>query len=271
MWPFTSKAPFRPATVFLDTVTFKYASERLIRPRLRPVTHRWGDQEVTVNVTQYVEVFPNAGLHGNTAKHVEILPFIAYLAKVGRVALQTHKEVEFESWGLPKMDDPRGRFYGAPIGETPDPFPYGRTISGWSPLGKVDWQFEFVRGIQHPRFEQLKRAVGAMPESRSYKNQLLDAFHVLCAESAKVDFFLTVDLALVRNVTRYKKAPVTIRVVTPKDLLMSLLKSRHARIRDVLRYVRYERRARRTPTDHPNEQLLSLGKTLQERGYFDKH
>ena len=258
-----------PPLIFLDTSVLKPSADRLIRGRFRRVTRTWGDRPVTMDVTQFVEVYPNARVPRSLADELRYLPFIADLAKTGRLRLTTHPEVEFEFWGLPKTDDPRGRFYGAPIERGPDPFPYGRLIAGWSPVVKTDPQFDFVKGITHPRFQQLKKAVGANPDSRSHKNQLLDAFHNLSAESACAKFFLTTDLTLVRHVSRHKKYPPTCRVVSPAQLVRVLMADRDLRLRDALRFViRTFRAQRRPPSDSPMEELVALGKRLEKGGHF---
>jgi hypothetical protein len=87
--------------------------------------------------------------------------------------------VRAEFWRLPKTDDPRGQFYGAPIEWGPDPLNYGRIMAGWSAIHKTDPQLDFVKGITHPRFQELKLATEANPDSGTYRNQLLDAFHIL--------------------------------------------------------------------------------------------
>ena len=257
--------------IFLDTSVLKHSADRLIRGRIRRVTRTWGSKPVTMDVTQFVEVYPNARVHWPLADELRYLPLIADLAKTGRLRLVSHQEVEFELWGVPKTDDPRGRFYGASIERGPDPFPYGRLIVGWSAVVKSDPQFDFVKGITHPRFQQLKQAVGANAQSGSYKNQLLDAFHILCAETAVAKFFLTTDHKLIRHVSRHKRYQPTCRVVSPAQLVRALIADRDFRLRDALRFVFRTIRARwHPPSDNPVEQLVALGKQLEKGGHFGK-
>jgi hypothetical protein len=257
--------------IFLDTSVLKHAADRLIRGRKRKVTQQWGEVAISMDVTQFVEIYPNAPVRGPLVAEFRLLPLIADLAKVGRLRLVTHAEVRSEFWGLPKTDDPRGQFYGAPIEWGPDPLPYGRIIAGWSPIHKSDPQFDFVRAITHPRFQDLKLAVNANSGSKVYKNQLLDAFHIWCAESASAKYFLTTDLKLVRQVSRHKSHPPTCRVISPTHLVRALIANRDLRIRDALRFVIRTIRARGRPVSNdPSEQLVALGKQLEENGYFDK-
>jgi hypothetical protein len=257
--------------IFLDTSVLKHASDRLIRGRIHKVTRSWGDKVVTMDVTQFVDVYPNASVRRPLADELRYLPFVAHLAKTDRLRLITHQEVEFEFWGLPKTDNPRGRFYGAPIERGPDPFRYGRLIAGWPAMAKTDPQFDFVKGITHPRFQQLQQAVGTHPNSRHYKNQLLDAFHIWCAETADAEFFLTTDLKLIRHVRQHKKYPPTCHVVSPAQLVRALAADRHLRLRDILQFVMRRLHARRQPpSDNPIEELVALGKRLEKRGHFEE-
>lgn len=256
-------------TVFLDTTALKFAAERIIRGRQRPVTTRWGDQTLTFNVTQFVEHFPNAYARPELQKEQRHLPLLAHLARKGRIRLVTHFEVYEEFWGLPKTDDSRGVFYGAPIERVNGPFEYSRIMCGWSPFPR-DYQFEFLRGVSHPRYKQLQVAVGANEESRKFKNQLLDAFHICCAEAAKAEYFLTLDQKLIRHVSGHKRWPPTTRVLSPTELVKLLIRGRHVRFRDVLTYLRTERQARRKPPSGPYEDLVKLGKRREKRGYYDE-
>lgn len=261
-----------PPLIFLDTSVLKHSADRLIRGRIHEVTRTWGDTPVTMDVTQFVEVFPNAKVSRTLADELRYLPFIADLARTGRLRLATHQEVKFEFGGLPKTDDPRGRFYGAPIEDGPDPFAYGRIIAGWSRVASVDPQFDFVKGITDRRFQQLRRAVGAQESSKHFKNQLLDAFHILCAETARADFFLTTDLKLIRHVAQHKAYPPTCRVVSPAQLVRTLVARRHVRLRDLLGFVIRTMRARKTrPCGNPMEGLVALGKRLEKSGHFGEN
>jgi hypothetical protein len=259
-----------PPVVFLDTSVLKHSADRLIRGRSRKVTRYWGETPVTMDVTQFVEVYPNARVRGPLIEEFRFLPLIADLAKTARVRLVTHAEVRAEFWRLPKTDDPRGQFYGAPIEWGPDPLTYGRIMAGWSAIHKTDPQLDFVKGITHPRFQELRLATGANPDSGTYRNQLLDAFHIWCAEAASAKYFLTTDLKLVRLISRHKSHPPACRVVTPAQLIKALIANRDIRVRDAVRFVIRSIRARRHPeSNDPSEQLLALGKRLEKDGYFD--
>jgi hypothetical protein len=257
-------------TIFLDTSALKHSADRLIRGRVHQVTRRSGAFSVTTGVTQFVEVYPNAKLPKQMATEVLLYPFFAYLAKRQQVKLITHHEVLAEFWGLPKTDDPRGRFYGAPIGMAPTPVPYSRVVFGLGLRGeKRDWQFEFVRNLQHPRFLELRSAVGAQEVSRSFKNQLLDAFHIFCAENAQADYFLTTDMNLVSHVENHKRYPPLCKVVSPKGLLIQLATERKVRLRHVAGYAIDAFRSRNKPKSlSPLEDLVTFGRHLEKEGQY---
>lgn len=83
------------------------------------------------------------------------------------------------------MDSPRGQFYGAEVSWVSNPFEYGRICQDGS---RRDWQFEFMCSLQHPLFLELEGAVNAREASKHYRNELMDAFHILCAESCRADY-----------------------------------------------------------------------------------
>jgi hypothetical protein len=259
-----------PPLIFLDTSVLKHSADRLIRGIKRNVTQQWGDISVSMDVTQFVEVYPNARVTGPLVKEFTFLPLIADLAKTGKVRLVTHAEVRMEFWGLPKTDDTRGLFHGAPVEWGPNPLEYGRVVAGWSAYQKTDPLMDCLKSISDPRFLQLKAATGANSASKNYKNQLLDAFHIWSAEAASAKYFLTTDLKLVRLMAHYKAHPPACKVLAPVQLVRSLIANRELRVRDAIRFIFRSIRARRQPaSDHPSEQLLALGKRLEKGGYYD--
>jgi hypothetical protein len=67
-----------------------------------------------MDVTQFVEVYPNARVKGPLVKEFTFLPLVADLAKTGKVRLVTHAEVRMALWGLPKTDDAGACFRARP-------------------------------------------------------------------------------------------------------------------------------------------------------------
>lgn len=83
-------------------------------------------------------------------------------------------------------------------------------------------QYEFLCSLKHKRFLQLQRATGAYQGPNGInENQLLDAFHLWCAEYNASDFFLTLDFNLARAV-KGAKSVRTVPVVRPSELLLAV-------------------------------------------------
>ena len=225
----------------------------------------WGGRLQQAEVVRWFEEYPNAALDRGFRQHLAALPLIAHLAKRGRVTLLSHMEVAVELMGLPGPPDSRGTFYGAPITNVEGPIRYGRVVVGPS-WDHRDHQFEFLAGLAHPDFVRLQNAVGARQGSHLNRNQLIDAFHLWCAEHARADYFLTTDLRLVRSVRAQPRHAPRVQLLSPKELLPRLLKSRDLRLRDLLSFAAAQwRTGGRGPKEHPLEQLRSLSRHLNRR------
>jgi hypothetical protein len=114
------------------------------------------------------------------------------------------------------------RFYGVPLQEVEDPFPCDRVIVDGT---GVDHQTAFFSQVRHQRFLALQRACGAFQgaDRPPQRNQLMDAFHILCAEQGGATFFLTLDDRLIRTL-KARRVPVTSVIpITPTRLIESLL------------------------------------------------
>jgi hypothetical protein len=150
------------------------------------------------------------------------LPEVAELAKAGRLCLVTHLETELETWGLPNMDSADGRVFGAPIEIIEGPIRGERVIAG-GVKSMDELQLDFLMAIEHPRFQELQRIAGAYQgPGQLNRNQLLDAFHLWCAEHAECDYFLSLDFKLQRMVSRSPRKPLC-TLVRPSELLAATL------------------------------------------------
>jgi hypothetical protein len=123
------------------------------------------------------------------------------------------------------MDSSSGRFYGSPYEPVDAPIQYGRVVfSGGGDTQKM--QFEFLCGIRSQRFLELQKMTGAYQgEGKINRNQLLDAFHLWCAEHNECDYFLTLDFKLVKVLQQNQKKKMKIRPVRPSELLREVQKS----------------------------------------------
>lgn len=216
----------KPLSVFLDTNVLKASVDTRLVFLPEPQKINWGGQEFEVDVHRPVFVNQNTKYlaQGNQERFEDTvaLRFIAALAKEDKIKLLMHQEVLFELMGLPRAMGGGPRFYGAPIDNVEGPFQYGRIIVDGT--GR-DYQYEFLSGVEHPRFRELQRACGAYqgPNKPLQRNQLLDAFHILCAESVSATYFLTLDDSLIRVLTNRSPRKTTVTPITPKRLLVSLI------------------------------------------------
>jgi hypothetical protein len=231
----------RPA-IFLDATVIKAALDTrlVLLPESKKIA--WGRQEIEVTVHRPVYLNQNqyflAQGKRDRFEDAVALRYIAALATEGKVELQLHHEVLIEVMGLPTARDHSPVFHGAPITQVPGPIWYGRTVADGSPprwdatrerrLPSRDWQYEFLVALKHPRFQALQAACGAFQghERPLHRNQLIDAFHLWCAESSGATYFLTHDDKLVDALTRPKRSRTSVIPITPKRLLAALL-SKH--------------------------------------------
>ena len=210
-------------TVYLDTNIYKFSATEL--PRLCPRTQvlNWGEVEQEVTVHDFVEVNPNYKISNPELKEeVKILPELAELGKEGLVKYSVQAETLFESWGIPNMDSKSGKFYTAPVVNVEAPIKYGRVLIGGGQDAQ-SMQFDFLSRIQNKRFEELQKITGAYQgPGKLNRNQLLDAFHIWCAEHNACDYFLTLDLKLIRMINNGGAGRVFTKLVRPSDLLAEL-------------------------------------------------
>jgi len=211
-----------PPRVYLDTSVLKFSATRL--PRLLPRNQRinWGGRVHEITVYESVYINPNLSIKNPDLKaEAELLPKLAESGKLGQVSFVIQTETLVESWGLPKMDSTTGRFYGAPYQTVEAPIEYGRVVFGGPSDFKV-LQFDFLVKLKSRRFLELQRFTGAYQGDRGQnRNQLLDAFHLWCAEYNRCDYFLTLDFKLIRML-RSRESAVRVRVVRPSELLAAV-------------------------------------------------
>lgn len=214
--------------IFLDTCILKSSADSQLVLRRTEQSLVWGGRHFNTVVHRPALFNPNTKFieQGKTAKFADTvaLRFLARLAKDGKICLAIHHEIRAELWRLRF----RGRrteplFFGAPIENVQGPVKYSRILVDGS--GR-DWQYECLARIEHPRFKELQKWSGAFQgnDKPLNRSQLLDAFHLWCAETANADYFLTQDESLIRTVTGRKPERIAVQLVTPFDLLSALLR-----------------------------------------------
>jgi hypothetical protein len=213
----------RKAKVYLDSNIYKFSATQLPRAVPREVKINWPGQDKPVTVYDPVTVNPNEQIKNNRELKAEakLLPQVAALAGAGLVIFQISVETQVEISGLPNLDSKTGYFYGADREIVAPPAKYSRILYG----GLENWeegQYNFLKSLQHERFLQLQRITGAYQGKRKVnRNQLLDAFHLWCAEHNGSDFFLSLDFKLARIIEKAKSKP-TVAVAKPSQLLAAV-------------------------------------------------
>jgi hypothetical protein len=210
--------------VYIDTNVFKFAATQLQRMVPRRQTLNWGGQVHEVVVHDLVDLNPNENITNPDLKaEAVLLPRLADLAATNQVEYVIQTETLFESWGLPNMDSSTGKFYGAPYKVVEAPITYSRILIGGHE-DSAEMQFNFLKSIRAERFLELQRITGAYQgEGELNRNQLLDAFHLWCAEHKKCDYFLTLDFKLIRVLGNNRNKQLPVRAVRPSELLTALI------------------------------------------------
>lgn len=207
------------ARVFLDTAAVKHS----IRSRtvLSPRPHTLSVGEFVVH--DLVEIDPTASVNSEPLRtEIDLLSQVAERAKAGDIELLWHTEGEVEFFSIHLL--PGGgtsELLDAGVTMVDGPIKSSRLLSPMFPLSGETWRSlrkDFLAGLDHQRFRELQRACGAIQGDHVNENQLVDAFHIWCAEAADASHFLTTDFKLVRLVRGHKTAPPRPRVVTPSEL-----------------------------------------------------
>jgi hypothetical protein len=210
----------KPPKVYIDTTVLRFSATQLPRLRLRRQTINWSGQAHELTVHDLVHINPNDSIDNPELKaEVELLPALAQAGKKGQVKYVIHPETLFESWGIPKMDSQTGKFYAAPLEAVDAPVEYSRVLIGMG-VDARQMQYEFLSRLKDRRFLDLQKMTGAFQgEGKLNRNQLLDAFHLWCAEHNKCDYFLTLDFSLIRVLRNNKRSQPLVHVIRPSELL----------------------------------------------------
>lgn len=225
-------------SVFLETTVLKASVDTRLVLVPRPKVMRWGDRDITVDVHHPVYVNQNVKFlrHGQRERFEDTvaLRFIAALAKEGKLKLLSHEEVYLEATGLPRVYGHGPLFYGAPVCKIHGPFEYSRVVADGS--GR-DHQFEFLSKVTHPRYLELQKICGAFQgkDRAPHRNQLIDAFHLLCAECSQAEFLLTLDDKLAKAIANDKTKSVKVIPIAPKRLLTTLASKRPTLLWSILK------------------------------------
>jgi hypothetical protein len=215
----------QPRRTYVDTNVLKFSATELLRLRPRKQLVNWAGHVQEVIVHDLVTINRNDNIANPTLKReAELLPKLAAHGKAKRIHYVINAETEFESWGLRNMDSRSGKFYDTPLERVEAPVQYGRVIIGAGIDPELE-QFRFLGSLKHPRFLELQKMTGAYQgPGKLNRNQLLDAFHLWCAEHNRCSFFLTLDFRLLKMLRR-GKTQLSVQAVRPSELLAKVVKS----------------------------------------------
>ena len=210
------------AKVYLDTNVYKFSATQLPRFRVETTEVNWGGRKQALPLHVPVIVDPNDRIDEASMlrAEVDLLPEVAGLAQRGLAIFLISFETQVELSGIPNLDSQTGYFYGAPRTIVQPPVRYSRILYG-GPEEPMEAQYRFLRELDNDRFLELRRICGAQQGKEVNRNQLLDAFHLWCAEYHDCEYFLSLDFKLARMTAKARKRP-RCRVVRPSELLSAL-------------------------------------------------
>lgn len=193
-----------PISVFIDTANIHQHATPL-RWGKEERTVEWGDEPATVEVTVPVPAEDRADW---VEEEMECLPGLADLVREGRVDLYEGVETRLEAISQ-YAGDISGRlgnpFAGLETKMVDDPLYDGRVVvSGADDRDRE----EFLETDHDATFSAMKNNMGNM-----------DAYHVLSAERAGVEHFLTLDKNLRDAVREHVDVGLDVEVVLPCELL----------------------------------------------------
>ena len=204
--------------VLVDTSVLSHAVR--FRRSQEDRTVEWGGAPRTWSATV---LEPKPAEPGWLQEQIDALPRIAVFAREGRLQLFTSPEIDFELWEGPPDGMRRtslSLFQGVELHRAPAPFNYTRVVASYldrpadpkirRPSDAKARRQQFFASLSHPRLNELRRALGA--------NKSADAFHILTAERAGLNVFLTDDGRLLKTVARIK-VQLEVRVLSPVQLL----------------------------------------------------
>ena len=197
--------------VLLDASVLSHAVR--LRRSLEARTVKWGGQEHEWFASVLEEKPPTDSW---LQEQINASSGIADLANRSLIELFVSAELEFELWDGPPDALRRtglSLLEGVTLQRAPDPLPYGRIVVSYTDRdgdAKERW-LEFLKGIDDERFTKLRKCIGG--------NKDADAFHLLTAERAQLDVFLTNDKRLINAVRHSTELDTSVRVLSPSELL----------------------------------------------------
>ncbi len=208
---------------FLDTTVVRNSQQVRTEWYENPKSVTWGDREFTVPLIESRERIPSEKFKrdGNLKafRDAKRIRYIEKLASLGLIRLVCDFELHWEFISRRKMNK------GIPsivkyLEKVHSPIVYGRTVV--SAFSREDHQFEFLKNLKHPRYDEWKKAANVVASSKKEKNQLLDAFSLWTAEHNWCDYFVTMDYKLIEFV-KASSIKTNLNLVRPTQLVIGAL------------------------------------------------
>jgi hypothetical protein len=198
-------------TIFLDAMILRFAVAE--EPATTKQTIRWGDCDVTLDISTTA---PRTRLEGWIQYEIDCLPQIAELVRCGQLEPCINNELRLEVACLKfggLVASELSVFHGIRFRALHNPFPYSRIVASAHHSSKeLDDMRESVFASDFDRrFNDIKQAAGG--------NKNADAFHILSAERAAVDYFVTTDKALINSLRNQQRVQLALKLVYPSELL----------------------------------------------------
>lgn len=201
-------AVFRDANVLQDAVLEKPV---ITKQTVRLGKH-WGNytHDVAITVPSY------ARRKGWIQYEIDSLPRLAELVRLGQFEPYINTELDFElagsdSGGL--VTSELSFFHGISLRKVPDPFCYSRIVASSHHTSKElsELRDQVFATTFDQRFNEIKQAANG--------NKNDDAFHILSAERAGIEYFVTLDRKLINSLRHNKRFQSGVKVVFPSELL----------------------------------------------------
>ena len=199
--------------VLVDACVLQHAVTR--EPGTEQVEVDWGGRR---HEAQLISSRAKNRPSGWLGSQVDALPQVVLAAKSRMLILFLAPEIRTELMGAPPdalRHGPWNLFHGVSFEIPPDPLRYSRILIAAfdPPEGMRTRLASFVRSIQDAEFRHLHAALGG--------NKPVDAFHLITAERAGLDVFLTTDRRLINSVRTIKNWPLKVRVWVQPSLWWS--------------------------------------------------
>lgn len=203
-----------PRSVFIDACIFQHAGQPTKREK-EDRSLMWGGHEVRFEVEVESPRKVDSGLLDEMGCLRRLGPWIYTGQVVLFSSLHAALELPAARSHLVLSRDRGGRQTPIEIGIVEDHLPSS------APILSSGASIEQLLAMNpDPRFREIQEGIG--------KDKMVDAYHILAAERAGLDFFLTTDRKLLNSIRNPKHIGLSVREVSPCELIGVLEKGARA-------------------------------------------